>query len=291
MRDQDGPVSREQLVGLGFNRGAIAHRLRTQRLALVHPGVYTVPSQRLTQRGRQRAALLACSWLAVLSHLSAAAHLGLAREGRSIHVSDPGASARRLEGVIVHRPRILHPDECTHRDGFPLTSVSLTLLDMAETIAFERFLRVFEEGDRLRLIDMPALEATMHRHRGRRGLRPLARAIEKFRPLPDVRSGLERDFVALYREAGVPDPHCNVLVEGLLVDFYWPEAKLVVELDSRGFHGHWEAAERDRVRDARLMRCQVHTLRLTKRRLVHEPGEIIGDIRARFLHESGRVSF
>ncbi len=284
-------MSREQLVGLGFNRGAIAHRLRTQRLALVHPGVYTGPSQRLAQRGRQRAALLACSRLAVLSHLSAAAHLSLAQEGRAIHVSDPGASARRLQGVIVHRPRILHPDECTHRNGFPLTSVSLTLLDLAETIAFGHFLRVFEEGDRLRLIDMPTLEATMHRHHGRRGLKPLVLAIERFRPLPDIRSELERDFVTLYRGAGVPEPHCNVLVKGLLVDFYWPEAKLVVELDSRGFHGHWEAAERDRVRDARLMRHQIHTLRLTKRRLVHEPREIIADIRARFLHETERVSF
>ena len=38
----------------------------------------------------------------------------------------------------------------------------------------------------------------------------------------------------------------------LIVDCLWPDARLVVELDSRRHHADWEAAERDR---ARMRRC------------------------------------
>ena len=66
-------------------------------------------------------------------------------------------------------------------------------------------------------------------------------------------------------------PQCNVLVGGLLVDFWWPEANLVVELDSRAFHGHWSAAERDHERDGRLLRLGIFSLRVTHRRLDPRP--------------------
>jgi very-short-patch-repair endonuclease len=40
----------------------------------------------------------------------------------------------------------------------------------------------------------------------------------------------------------------NATVCGFAVDAYWPKAKLVVELDGYGFHGHRQAFERDRER-------------------------------------------
>ena len=38
----------------------------------------------------------------------------------------------------------------------------------------------------------------------------------------------------------------------LVVDFAWPDVRLVVELDSQRFHGDWASAVRDRERDQLL---------------------------------------
>jgi hypothetical protein len=56
-----------------------------------------------------------------------------------------------------------------------------------------------------------------------------------------ARSELERAFLDLLREAGLPAPQANVDVEGYEVDCWWPRANLVVELDSFEFHRDREA--------------------------------------------------
>ncbi len=65
-------------------------------------------------------------------------------------------------------------------------------------------------------------------------------------------SELERLFLDLLRAYGIAMPQVNVLVDGYLVDAYWPEANLVVELDGYEFHHDREAFERDRRKLAQL---------------------------------------
>jgi very-short-patch-repair endonuclease len=79
-------------------------------------------------------------------------------------------------------------------------------------------------------------------------------------------------------------PLVNTLVHGYEVDCYWPDAGLVVELDSRKWHGHWDARERDLRRDATMLRNALRTLRVTWRRLKEEPDELEADLRALLLH-------
>lgn len=73
----------------------------------------------------------------------------------------------------------------------------------------------------------------------------------------------------------------NVLVAGQKVDCYWPQARFVVELDSRGYHSNWAARERDMVRDANLLRLGIVTLRVSWRRMRDERSELVADLRAR----------
>ncbi|HWF25749.1 MAG TPA: hypothetical protein VG275_09895 [Solirubrobacteraceae bacterium] len=53
-----------------------------------------------------------------------------------------------------------------------------------------------------------------------------------YRGAPDTRSGNERRFLALIGAAGLPEPSVNVFVAGIVVDFFWAEHRLVVEVDS-----------------------------------------------------------
>jgi very-short-patch-repair endonuclease len=63
------------------------------------------------------------------------------------------------------------------------------------------------------------------------------------------------------------------------VDAFWADGRLVVELDSRAFHGTRAAFERDRVRDATLQVAGHRVLRVTDRRLETEPAAVAEAVR------------
>jgi len=141
---------------------------------------------------------------------------------------------------------------------------------------------MFEEAERLRLVDVRAIQAVVARGHGRRGVGALAAALAeaRTRPLSDTRSELERRFVDLIESTGLPPPATNVLVEGFLVDAVWPRKRLVVELDGRRYHHTRAAFERDRIRDAALQVAGYRVLRITWKRLDREPHIIGATIRA-----------
>lgn len=181
----------------------------------------------------------------------------------------------------MHQVRRLHPADRILRDGIPVTSVARTLLDLAEVVPFRQLERAFEEAERLRVLDLPAIDQLCARSRGRRGLRPLGCLIAAAQPsVPATRSELERRFLCLCREAGLPTPSVNVLVAGLEVDAVWQSQRLVVELDGHAFHRSRAAFERDRIRDAALQLAGYRVLRLTYRRLEAEPGVLAETVRS-----------
>ena len=69
---QDGVVHRVQLTGLGFGRGAVAHRVATGRLHRRFAAVYAVGHEAIPLRGQLIAALLQGGEDCVLSHDAAA---------------------------------------------------------------------------------------------------------------------------------------------------------------------------------------------------------------------------
>jgi very-short-patch-repair endonuclease len=180
--------------------------------------------------------------------------------------------------VRLHRSS-LHAEDRSVRDNIPVTSVARTLFDLGEVVDRRRLERAFEEADRLRRLDLRAIERVCRRSRGRRSLRVIRPLIDSLLPAPETRSVLERRFVAFCRNHRLPAPMMNALVSDFLVDAVWPSRRLVVELDSYGFHRHRAAFERDRKRDAELQLAGYSVLRLTDRRLTGEPGQVAAQIR------------
>jgi very-short-patch-repair endonuclease len=270
---QHGVVSREQLLEVGLGSGAIQHRLETGRLFAVHAGVYAVGHTRLTKHGNWMAAALAGGERGLLSHWSAAQLWGLV-EGRHrpIHVIVHRNSAGKRSGIHMHRTRSLHPEDRALHSRIPTTSVARTLLDVADRAHWQQMRKLFEDAQRARLLDVPALERLLERTRGRRGKRPLGRLLaEHLRLPPDTKRELEAAFARFICDRDIPEPSYNVLVGDHLVDAYWPAHDLVVELDSRAWHDTWQAHERDTRRDGELLLLGVRVLRVTWRRLEDEP--------------------
>ncbi len=89
---------------------------------------------------------------------------------------------------------------------------------------------------------------------------------------------LEREFLALVRETDLPLPRCNVLVDGILVDFYWPRFELVVEVDGYGSHRIRERFESDRRNDTIHTLAGRRTIRPTYRRIKHDRAGLQEDL-------------
>ena len=86
-----------------------------------------------------------------------------------------------------------------------------------------------------------------------------------------TRSELEERFLALVRDAELPQPLTNARRHGYEIDFLWPAYRLAVEVDGFTFHGGRAAFERDRRRDADLQAAGLAVTRVTHRQLTGGP--------------------
>jgi very-short-patch-repair endonuclease len=175
-------------------------------------------------------------------------------------------------------------------DMIPVTSVARTLFDLAEVIDEQRLERAFEEADRLGLLQMRALEDVCARGYGRHALRPI-RALIDAASMPEwPRSSLEERFLAFCREHDLSLPKTNVTVLDHEVDAYWPQQRLVVEVDGWSFHRHRAAFERDRARDAAMQAAGYRVVRVTHRRLESEPASVAAELGCLLSGRDGRAA-
>lgn len=276
---QHGVITTLQVRALGFSSQTIARLTANGHLHRLHRGVYAVGHTALTLYGRWLAAVLACGPDALLSHHAAAAlHELRTNPTGLIDVTAPGK--HRVEGVRCHTARSLSDQERTTINAIPVTSLARTYLDYAE-IASPRLLKqALAAGERANKLNFLRLEAAIQGNPGRHGARALNTALKEFKPEdPRTRSQMERHFLAAVRRAGLPEPQCNVYVDGLLVDFYWPDAGLVIEVDSFAWHRSRHSFEEDRRRDAIHTVAGRRTLRPTHRRIEYETDALMEDIR------------
>jgi very-short-patch-repair endonuclease len=256
-----GVVSRAQLAAMGFDDSAILRRVESGRLHRLYRGVYAVGHTIVPPRGRWLAAVLACGDGAVLSYRSAAALWGIrptaaARVDVTVsHTSGVRSSAR----IVVHRSR--RPIERVVLDGIPVTTAGRTLADLATALPGRDLEKVCEAAEAL-LLDV-RIDPD---HPGARRLREAM----DHDLTTTTRSPLEDDFLTLCDRFEIPRPLVNTIVEGFLVDFCWPEHRLIVETDGRR-HRTRAAFERDRARDALLTAVGWRVMRFTTRQVRGDP--------------------
>jgi hypothetical protein len=153
---------------------------------------------------------------------------------------------RRVEGVKVRRARVVRPDCAVHR-AIPVSTVPRTLVDLAADLSLDDLARACHEAG-VRYGTTPAhIAAVLERRPRTPGVAKLRRIIDGDAPV--TLSALERRFVALLRESGLPRPQTNRPAGGHRVDCRWPERRLIVELDSYRFHHSRHAWEQDRRRE------------------------------------------
>lgn len=276
---QHGVVAWRQLLALGLDEGLLRKRVVRGRLLPLHRGVFALGHRRIGIRGEWMAAVLACGPAAVLSYGSAAHLWGIRGSRGPVEVSRVSGH-RRPHGVRLHQPKSFPPEDVAEEAGIPVTSLERTLVDIAGRLDMRHLERTLVAADRSRRLSWPALRRVLDRPGGRKGVGRLRRLVEQVDPrAADTRSPTEVDFLGLCRKGNLPLPQVNVIVEGRLVDFFWPQAGLIVETDGYAYHNDRPAFERDRESTVALTAAGYKVHRATYRMLERDPDPFIGLVR------------
>jgi hypothetical protein len=264
---QRGYVTRRQLLDAGMGERAIKYRRTTGRLIPVYNGVYAVGHVPTLPPDRAVGALLACGSDAVLSHGSALALWGIFKRWEMpFEVTAPSLHSRR--GIRVHRAGLNRRDIRIHL-GIHVTSPARTLLDVCPRLREKTLIRAVNDlrlARQLRLPDLADLLQRFPRNPGAKRLYPFLNAAGG-----PTRSEFEDAFVEFARRFGLPQPLVNTHVAGVEVDAFFPRERLIVELDSWGFHSSRDMFEGDRDRDTDMLALGLSTVRITWDRLIYEP--------------------
>jgi very-short-patch-repair endonuclease len=237
-----------ELKAQGLGRRGAAERVRTGRLFRLYRGVYsTVRPSLLTIEARYFAAIRACGAGAALWRRSAGAHLGMRPQSSGPTEIIVPTTAGRISrpGISLHRSTSLVPADVFEHEGIPTTTPRRTLDDLRRVLSPQDFRAAVRRAEILRLDTGPQAEYAPDRSR----------------------SDLERDLLAVCREAGLPAPEQNVWIGPYEIDFLWRDARLALETDGWETHGTRTAFEADRARDVYLTTLGFRPVRFTARQV------------------------
>ncbi|HEU4392227.1 MAG TPA: DUF559 domain-containing protein [Solirubrobacterales bacterium] len=211
---------------------------------------------------------------AVLSHSSAAALFRIAPERLGlVEVSLPSRSHRSKSGLVFHRRPSLGASNVGTYDGIPVTSPAQTLIDLTPRLGRLGLERAINEADKYDLAHPPELRKALEKRDGEPGVRRLRRILDR-RTFRLTREQLERRFLPIVRQVGLPVPLTRQMVNGFEVDFYWPDLGFVVETDGLRYHRTPAEQARDRLRDQTHTAAGLVNLRFTHEQVRYEPEHV-----------------
>lgn len=292
---QHGVVTRADLHACEVPARTVYEWRRRGLLVDVYRGVYALGHERLALTGRRAAALLAAGPEAALSHR----HGGSEHQipvGRLGPVSVCIPHSRRLSSqprLVIHRSTIWHPNERVVARQLPTCTLPWLLVQLAGETEPARLERMVQAAER----EHPLCSETMHdvlmRARNAKG----AAALKAIFGL-EFEEVTSREFVEMYlelcRTENLPTPRVGTYLDVGQVslretDLYYPDHKLVVELDGAKVHLTRRSFESDRARDIAFLASGIATVRVTWRRLRDHGKELAQDLRSIFTSRAPRT--
>jgi very-short-patch-repair endonuclease len=281
--DQGGVTSRKQLYALGITRWEIRGRVRAHRWQLVGDQSVCLHNGVIEPTGHQWAAVFQGGPRACLDGESALIAAGLERyEAGRIRVSVPrGAKVRRNRLYDIRQTRRWRkPDVMSvgiPRTRTPVAAVRAGLWAVTDRQAVYVVTLTVQQG--LATAEAIGHELLRVRRDKRRSL--LHTVVNDL--LDGARALGELDVIRELRRRGLPPPQRQVLRRDrrnrYYLDLYWPEHKLVVEID--GIHHTWaENVVGDALRQNALALDGDTVLRLPLLGLRLQPDDFFAQIEA-----------
>ncbi len=255
---QFGVIHYRQLRSCGLGKATISRLVDRGWLRRKYPRVYVVGHLALRIEGELATALLYAGPGAALSHLTGSWWKGLlSGRPRAIQISAPRRVPSLGAGVrCFHRPAL----EREMHNGLPVVPIPQLLLEISTMVSFNSLRWALSQATHQRKLDLAEIEARLGR--GHAGSATVREALAHHLPqLARTRSELERSFLYLCEDFGLPIPEVNVKEAGWEVDALWAEQCVAVELDGKGAHGTEVDVARDRRKELDLRAAGLHVVR------------------------------
>jgi len=162
--------------------------------------------------------------------------------------------------------------------GLPCTRPAVTLVHLARGMPELPYERAVQEAFARRLTNTRQLEQALDRHRGGRGTARLRRMLEL--GVDDLRSRAERSLRHWIKAASLPSPQFNAQLGPWKVDAYWPEHRLVVEINGHAAHSSPWSHDRDHRKEQDLHARGLATRRFTALQAIDEPLLLVAGVAA-----------
>lgn len=159
-----------------------------------------------------------------------------------------------------------------------MTSVPRVLLDLSANAPDRQLQSAFNEADRRDLLKLDQVMQCVPHLRGRKGAGRFLLLVNKWHPLTALtRSDLEVLFLNICRANFLPEPLVNFRLLGEEVDCFWPDQRLVVELDSFRYHRGQMHFEKDMKKDNLLESGGYSVIHFSEYMLTYE-AESVADL-------------
>ncbi len=173
-------------------------------------------------------------------------------------------------GHVLHRSRDITRLDVAEVDGVPKMSATRTIIDLARSETRERLATAIDSAlrDRLTSEDFLHRRIVELRCRGRAGLAGLVSVLEGSEISRGGHSWLERRFLVLLSQAGLPQPQTQAIagrrnLRLIRVDCRFPGTNVVVELLGYRFHRNVMEMQNDAERMNRMILDGLHPLQYT----------------------------
>jgi hypothetical protein len=266
-----------QARDLGFTAAMIRIRRERGSWHELAPRVLIVNGTPILWRTKVMAACLSSGGIA--SHRTAAAlHQVRGFSAGPIELTVARSHRLRPRDAILHRSKDLHRGQPLVIDQIPTTSVRRLVVDLGAVVPYHRFEAAVDDliGRQRLTWDEAVLALAAHSRKGRNGCGPLRRLLDERCGVGVPESVLERTFLRMLTDRGVPLPVCQHEIRdrrGFIarVDFAYPDQGIAIELDSIRFHLDAATFERDHDKRARLAAAGWTVLAFTWRMVVDDP--------------------
>ena len=289
-KKQEGVFDLDQAVTAGMTERQLRGLVDRGELLRPYRGVFIDPAAPVTPMQPVIAAKFAVGRPALASHRLCAWTWDLVdrREPEALEFTVPANRYPRLPGIKVYRVSEMPPT--SRWRGLAVTSPLRALLDLAAVAPDQVEDAIIRGVLTTKRFTPKAVEAELARAatQGKPGINALRAALKSLGIGRFTPSQLERRARALFRQAGLPDPRCEVVFGEhgeYRLDFYWPEAELVIEVDGWSVHAAPGARRNDFRKQNRIVRSGRWILRYDWFQIVHDAlntsAEVVEAYRAR----------
>lgn len=281
-----GVVTTREALDIGMPKSTLNRRVddgifvRVSRGILALPGTASRPDVMMRAAGRIIGA--------VVSHVSAARVHGMEPLWKSPPtVTVPHRGTYSFPGLVVRQSTDLRPQHIVKMGSLRVTSPARTIVDLAQVLRPQRLETMFDNALAGRIVDFDDV-VTLYlalTRQGKTGMRALGQTLQRRAEGGDISiTVLERRLLDLLVDAGLPVPtrefHAPWLepINGR-VDFAYVDERIVLEADSRRWHGLFKAFEVDKRRDIAAQLQGWMVLRITWEMVTDDPSFVVDSVR------------